>query len=342
MGVKSARSGVLRLVMRAVGVKAFGGPDALEMLDVATPDPRPGEALVKIAFAGVNFIDIYMRRGEYGATAGASPLPRILGREGAGHVVAVGAGVSDVKPGDRVAWCVSEASYAEFAAVPAWRLVRVPDDVPLDLACALQLQGATAHYLTTATFPLKAGDVALVHSGAGGVGQVLIQLAKALEAKVIATVGSEAKVAIARARGADHVIVTGKEDFLPRVLELTGRGCDVVYDAVGRDTIARSIAACRRRGVVVLYGASSGAVETIDPLMLANAGSIFFTRPHLADYMQDAAEIGARASDLFTLLKDGRLKVAIERVFPLDAAREAHAALESRATTGKLLLKVSA
>lgn len=328
--------------MRAVGVRAFGGPDALEMLDVATPEPGPGEALVKIAFAGINFIDVYMRRGEYGAAAGASPLPRILGREGAGQVVKVGAGVTEVKPGDRVAWCVSEASYAEYAAVPVWRLVRVPDDVPLDLACALQLQGATAHYLTTATFPLKAGDIALVHSGAGGVGQILIQLAKALDAKVIATVGTEAKVAIARARGADHVIVTAKEDFLPRVLEVTGHGCDVVYDAVGKDTIQRSIAACRRRGVVALYGASSGPVDAINPLTLAGAGSIYFTRPHLADYMQDATEIATRVGDLFTLLKDGRLKVAIERVFPLDGAREAHAALESRATTGKLLLKVSA
>ncbi|MFM9940623.1 MAG: quinone oxidoreductase family protein [Hyphomicrobiaceae bacterium] len=313
------------------------------MLDVATPEPGPGEVLVKVAFAGVNFIDIYLRRGEH-ATAGKAPsLPRILGREGAGEVVKLGPGVTDVKLGDRVAWCVSDSAYAEYAVVPAWRLVPVPADVALDIACALQLQGSTAHYLATTTFPLKAGDIALVHSGAGGVGQLLIQLAKALGATVIATVGSDAKAAIAKGRGADHVIVTTREDFAAKVLDITKRqGCNVVYDAVGKDTIARSIAACRRRGLVALYGAASGAVDSINPLALAEAGSVFFTRPHLADYMQDATEVRARANDLFGLLSDGRLKVTIDRVYPLASARDAHVALESRTSAGKLLLKVIA
>lgn len=329
--------------MRAVGIKAFGGVDTLEMLTVGVPEPGPGEALVRIAFAGVNFVDIYMRRGEYRGSAAGASLPQVLGREGAGEIAKLGPGVANLKVGDRVAWCVSQGAYAEYAVVPAWRLVPVPGDVPLDIACALQLQGSTAHFLATSTYPLKAGDTVLVHSGAGGVGQLLIQLAKALGATVVATVGSEAKAAIAKARGADHVIVTAKEDFLARTMEITNKqGCTVVYDAVGRDTIAKSIQACRRRGVVALYGAASGAVDQVSTLALAEAGSIYFTRPHLSDYMQDAEEVRSRAGDLLALLKDGRLKVAVDRVFPLDGAREAHAALESRATTGKLLLKVIA
>lgn len=329
--------------MRAIGLKAFGGPQALMLIDVAVPEPGPGDVLVEVAFAGINFVDIYMRRGEYAKGAHAPTLPRILGREGAGKVSKLGPGVTDLKVGDRVAWCISEASYAEYAVVPAWRLVPVPATVPLDIACALQLQGATAHYLSTAAFPLKAGDVALVHSAAGGVGQILIQLAKALGATVIATVGSDAKASIAKGRGADHVVVTAKEDFAIKVSEVTGgAGCNVVYDAVGKDTFVKSVASCRRRGLVALYGAASGSVDSIDPLTLAEAGSVFFTRPHLVDYMQDSTEIRSRANDLFTLLGDGRLKVTIDRVFPLAQAGEAHAALESRTTTGKLLLKVIA
>ena len=328
--------------MRAVGLRAFGGPEALEVLTITTPEPGPGEVLVKVAFAGVNFVDTYMGRGAYESSAAAG-LPAVLGCEGAGEIAKLGAGVTDLKVGDRVAWCVAPGAYAEYCAVPAWRLVPVPASIPLDLACALQLQGSTAHFLSTATFPLQAGDTALVHSGAGGVGQILIQLAKARGATVIATVGTDAKAVIAKARGADHVIVAAKEDLVARVMEITGRqGCHAVYDAVGRDTIAKSIAACRRRGVVALYGGASGQVDAVSPLALAQAGSVFFTRPHLADYMQDAAEVRLRAGDLFTLLQDGRLKVAIDRVWPLDGAREAHQLMEARGTTGKLLLKVIA
>jgi NADPH2:quinone reductase len=329
--------------MRAVGINAFGGPETLELISVDTPSPGSGEVLVKVAFTGVNYIDLHMRRGEFARQAVASTLPLILGLEGAGEVARLGPGVTGLDVGDRVAWCVSQGSYAEYCVVPVWRLVHVPADVPLDIACALQMQGATAHYLTTATFPLKSGDIALVHSGAGGVGQLLIQLTKALGAGVIATVGSEAKVPVAKSRGADHVVVAGSSDLRARVMELTGgQGCHVVYDAVGRDTIAESIAACRRRGLVVLYGGASGPVDTVSTLALAEAGSIFFTRPHLTDYMQDAAEVQMRAGDLMTLLKDGRVKVAIDRVLPLDGAREAHAVMEARGSRGKLLLKVIA
>ena len=330
--------------MRAVGIKAHGGPETLEVMTVANPEPGPGEALVKLAFAGINFVDVYMRRGEYARTQRhGGGLPMVLGREGAGEVVKLGAGVTNVKVGDRVAWCITQGTYAEYCAVPAWRLVSVPADVPLDIACALQLQGATAHYLATSTFPIGAGDAVLVHSAAGGVGQLLVQIAKAQGATVIATVGTDEKAALAKSHGADHVIVYSKEDFLPRVMEITGKaGCHVVYDAVGKDTIERSIAACRRRGLVALYGGASGAVDAVSTLALAEAGSIFFTRPHLADYMQDAAEVAERSGDLLAAWKSGKLKAVIDRVFPLEGAREAHAALEARKTTGKLLLKVMA
>lgn len=325
--------------MRAVGIRGFGGPEVLTVLDVPAPEPRPGEVLVKVLFAGVNFIDLHMRKGEY-ARGGNSQLPRLLGREGAGEVVRVGPGVTNLKPGDRVAWCVTDGSYSELCAIPSWRLWPVPADMPLDVACALQLQGSTAHYLTSSTFPLTRDDVALVHSGASGVGQLLIQMAKARGAKVIATVGKSGRAAVAAARGADEVIARDKSDFQKRSMEITGgRGCNVVYDAVGKETIAKSIAACRRRGLVVLYGGSSGAVDTLSPLALAEAGSVFFTRPHLADYMQDAEEVRARATDIAGLWRSGRLKIDIARVFPLDGAGEAHAMMESGSATGKLLLK---
>lgn len=330
--------------MRAVGITTYGGPDVLHMLPLAVPEPGPGEALVKTAFAGINFVDVYMRRGDYAKSSRhGGDLPMVLGREGAGEVAKIGAGVNGLKVGERVAWCIAQGTYAEYAVVPAWRLVPIPQDVPLDIACALQLQGATAHYLATSTFPIKEGDTVLVHSAAGGVGQLLLQIAKGQGATVIATIGSDAKAAIAKARGADHVIVYTKEDFLPRVMEITGQqGCHAVFDAVGKDTIARSIAACRRRGVVALYGGASGAVEAISPQALAEAGSIFFTRPHLADYMQDAGEVRKRIGDLLHAWKAGRLKVAIDRVWPLEGAREAHRTIEMRQTAGKLLLKTIA
>ena len=327
--------------MRAIGVKAFGGPEALCVLDLPEPEPGPGEARVRVTFAGINFIDVYMRSGAYRRSdTYRTPLPMVLGMEGVGRIDALGQGVEGLQPGQRVAWCIHRGAYAEAAVVPAWKLVPVPDDLPDEVACALQLQGCTAPYLTHSASALGPGHSCLVHAGAGGVGQLVIQLATLRGATVIATVGSAEKAEIARARGARHVVLYREEDFRERVLEITGGvGVDVVYDSVGRDTIAQSIRSLKRRGLVVNYGGSSGLVEAVSPLELAEAGSVFFTRPHLADYMRDAAEIRSRTDALFALVRDGRLEVAIDRVVPLEAASEAHRILEGRGTRGKLLLR---
>jgi NADPH2:quinone reductase len=328
--------------MQAVVIERFGGPEALVMHAMPVPQPGPGEARIKLALAGVNYIDVYMRNGSYARSdTYRTPLPMVPGMEGAGIVDAVGAGVDGVSPGMRVAWCISRGSYAPYAVVPAWKLVPVPDALPLDVACALMLQGSTAHYLTHSAYALRASDTCLVHAGAGGVGQLLIQLAKACGATVITTVGSADKAAIARECGADHVILYRDTDFQPVVRDITaGRGVDVVYDSVGRDTIHRSLRTLRRRGVCILFGASSGQVDAITPLELAEAGSVFFTRPHLADYMVDAVELRGRAVDLFAAVNAGSLRVAIDRTLPLARAGDAHRIIESRETRGKLLLAV--
>jgi NADPH2:quinone reductase len=262
-----------------------------------------------------------------------------IGMEGAGTVEAIGAGVTNVAPGDRVAYCIVRGSYAEYAAVPAWRLVRVPAEVPLDVATTLMLQGLTAHYLTHSAFPIAPGNIALVHAGAGGVGQLLIQLVKLRGGTVIATAGSEEKAAIAKARGADHVVLYRETDFRAAVMELTGgTGADVVYDAVGKDTIAGSIRSLRKRGACINYGGASGLVESVNPLELGEAGSIWFTRPHLADYLRTADEIGERAAGVFGAWRDGRLVVTIDREYPLAEAAAAHRHIEGGKTKGKLLL----
>jgi NADPH2:quinone reductase len=267
----------------------------------------------------------------------------VLGMEGAGHVAKLGKNAGGLKEGDAVAWCIVRGAYADYAAVPAWKLVRVPEDVPLDVACALQLQGCTAHYLTHSAFPLKQGDTCLAHAGAGGVGQLLTQLAKMRGAHVIVTVGSEDKAEIATSRGADHVILYRQENFRERVMEITGGlGVNVVYDAVGKDTIHDSIRSLATRGLCVNFGGASGLVESIEPLELAEAGSVFFTRPHLADYMRNADEIAGRVGNLFAAYAGGRLTVTIDTVFPLDEARKAHETIEGRGTRGKLLLDVAA
>jgi NADPH2:quinone reductase len=253
----------------------------------------------------------------------------------------LGEGVSGLALGDRVAYCIVRGSYAAYASVPAWRLVKVPPAVPMPVATALMLQGFTAHYLTHSASSLAPGNICLVHAGAGGVGQLLIQIAKLRGATVLATVGSEEKADVAKRRGADHVILYRQVDFREEVMRITGgRGVDVVYDAVGKDTIAKSIRSLRKRGLCVNYGGASGLVESIDPLELGEAGSVFFTRPHLADYTATAAEIGARAADLFAWYAAGRLGVAIEREFPLAEAAEAHRYIEAGKTRGKLLLQV--
>lgn len=329
--------------MKAIGVNSFGGREVLEALDLPVPQPGPGEARVKVAMAGINFIDIYMRSGAYKKSdTYKTPLPMVLGMEGAGVVDAVGDGV-DLVPGTRVAWCIHRGAYAEQAVVPAWKLVPVPDAMPWDVATALQLQGCTAHYLTHSAFPLAEGQICLIHAGAGGVGQLLIQLAKARGARVITTVGSADKAEIALSRGADHVILYREQDFQARIMEITdSEGVHVAYDAVGRDTIACSIRSLCRRGTIINYGGASGLVEAISPLDLAEAGSVFFTRPHLADYMASHDEIRSRTDDLFASWAAGDLTVTIDRTLPLDDAPEAHRIIEGGQTRGKLLLRVEA
>jgi NADPH2:quinone reductase len=330
--------------MKAVRITEFGGPEQLALQDCDRPAPGPGEALVRLTCAGVNFIDVYMRNGSYRRShTYQTPLPMTLGMEGAGSVAACGAGVTGIEVGARVAYCLARGSYAEYAAVPAWRLARIPDGIPDGVAAALMLQGCTAHYLSHSAFVLGPQHTCLVHAGAGGVGQLLIQLAKRRGARVIATVGSAEKAAIARALGADLVVAYRDEDFREAALAFTGgRGVDVVYDAVGRDTIARSIRSVRRRGLCVNYGGASGLVASIEPLELGEAGSIFFTRPHLADYTASAEEIAWRTGDLFAEYANGSLRVAIDREYPLAEAAAAHVRLETRGTRGKLLLRVPA
>jgi NADPH2:quinone reductase len=326
--------------MRAIAIDRFGGPEVLVARDVEAAQPGEGEVRVRLAYAGVNYMDVYMRTGAYARSRTyETPLPMVPGMEGAGTVEAIGPGVEGFSVGQRVAWCIVRGAYAECAIVPGWRLVPIPDEVPLDVACALMLQGSTAHYLTHSAWRLRAGDVCVVHAAAGGVGQLLVQLAKLRGATVIATVGSMSKVAIARACGADHTILYRDVPFRDEVMRITnGRGADVVYDSVGRDTVHASIRSLRRRGLCVMFGASSGQVAAIVPLELAEAGSVYFTRPHLADYMQDATEIRQRAQGLFGAYRGGNLRVTVDRVLPLSDAAQAHRILEGRESRGKLLL----
>lgn len=329
--------------MRAISIREFGGPSVCVIGDVPLPQPGPGEATVKIGYAGVTFIDVYMRNGTYARShTYRTPLPMVIGMEGAGVVDAVGDGVTDLKPGARVAFCLSRGAYADVVAAPAWKLVPVPDAVPFDIAAALMLQGCTAHYLSRSAFPLKPGQSCLVHAGAGGVGQLLIQLAKKAGATVFTTVSNEAKAEVARKCGANRCILYRDQDFEQEIKRLTqGEGVDVVYDSVGKDTIMKSVRSVRRRGLCVLFGASSGVVDAIEPLALAEAGSVFFTRPHLADYMASASEIRSRTDELFRLYLEGELQVTIDKKFTLADAAQAHQFLEAGKSQGKLLLKVS-
>jgi NADPH2:quinone reductase len=328
--------------MRAIVIEAYGGPEVVRLAERAAPQPGAGEVLVKLERAGLNFIDVHMRLGRYAKSdTYRNALPMVIGMEGAGTVAETGAGVADFAAGDRVAYCISRGSFAEYAAVPAAKLVRVPADVDLDTATALMLQGLTAHYLSHSTFPLAPGDVCLVHAAAGGAGGLLVQLAKIRGATVIGTAGSPEKAAIARTLGADHVVLYREQDFREEVMRLTdGRGVDVVYDSVGRDTIARSIRSLRRRGLCVNYGGASGLVESIVPLELGEAGSVFFTRPHLADYLATPEELRGRADDLFRHVREGRLKASVDKLLPLSAMREAMEYLEAGRTRGKILFDV--
>jgi NADPH:quinone reductase len=319
--------------MKAIRVHQHGGPDALSYDDVAEPVPAFDQALIRVTAAGVNFIDTYHRSGLY-----PQPLPFIPGQEGTGLVVKAGVNALGVKPGDRVAWAQTMGSYAEEIAVAASRLVRVPDDVPDDVAAAVLLQGLTAHYLATSTFPIGEQHTCLVHAAAGGVGLLLTQIAKLRGASVIGTVSTEAKAQLARGAGADHVIRYDQADVAEEVRKIVPGGVDVVYDGVGKNTWEVSLASLRPRGMMVSFGNASGAVGAIPPLELSKRGSLFLTRPTLAHYIADRAEYEARARDLFRWIGEGRLHVRVDRKVSLEHAADAHRALESRQTAGKVLL----
>ena len=320
--------------MKAIRIHAFGGPEAYRYEEVPDPAPGAGQALVAIEAVGVNFIEVYQRTGLYPVALPATP-----GSEAAGTVVAVGPGVTEFSAGDRVAWQGGSGAYAERAAVPLERLVRLPEDVSTKQAAAAMLQGMTAHYLASSTFPLKPGDACLVHAAAGGVGLLLCQIAKRRGARVIGTVSTPQKAALARAAGADDVILYVEQDFEAGVRRLTGgAGVQVVYDSVGRTTFDRSLRCLAPRGTMVLYGQSSGPVGPFDPQVLNQRGSIFLTRPVLGHYTATRTELLARANEVLGWVRDGILRLRIERAFPLSQAAEAHRQLQGRATTGKLLL----
>jgi NADPH2:quinone reductase len=319
--------------MLAIQAVKAGGPEVLEVIDIPLPSPGPGQVLVRHKAVGLNFIDTYHRSGLYPVK-----MPTVLGLEASGVVEALGEGVTRFAVGDRVAYNGSMGAYAEAAVVPADRAVKVPNDVTLEVAAAVLLKGMTAEFLVRRCFHVKPGDVVLVHAAAGGVGQILVQWCKALGAAVIATVGSEAKAAIASELGADHVILYGTEDVAARVAQITdGQGVAVVYDGVGKDTFAASLKSLARRGVLATFGNASGPVPAFSPLELAGK-SLFVTRPRLFDYIATTQELDESAQALFAVLASGAVRIDIGQTFPLAEAREAHEALEGRQTTGATLL----
>jgi NADPH:quinone reductase len=320
--------------MKAVRVHVPGGPDSLRYEDVAEPTPKPGHAVVKVDAAGLNYIDVYYRTGQYKAE-----LPMTLGMEAAGTVAAVGANVSEIQVGDKVAYTGTPGAYAELALVPAERLIVLPAGLGTKQGAAAMLQGMTAHYLACTTWPLKGGETCLVHAAAGGVGLLLCQIAKLRGARVIGTVSTEEKAKLAREAGADEVILYTERDFAGEVKRLTGgRGLQVVYDSVGKDTFDRGFACLAPRGMMVLYGQSSGPVGPFDVAKLAAGGSLFLTRPSLVSYTATRAELVQRAGEVLGWIRDGKLKLRTEFEFALKDAAEAHRALEGRRTTGKVLL----
>ena len=321
--------------MNAIVVADYGGPEVLTLQRVDDPAPSPSDVLVRVGAAGVNYIDTYHRTGAYPVATPFTP-----GVEGAGEVMAVGENVEGVRPGQRVAWCGARGAYAELQAVPAAKLVPVPDGLEFDVAAAVLLQGMTAHYLTRSTFPLREDHTCLIHAAAGGTGLLLCQLARRAGARVLGTASTEAKADAARAAGADEVILYTDRDFYDAVMDLTGgRGVDVVYDSVGRATFTKSLDSLARRGTMVLFGASSGAVEPIDSQLLNRKGSLYLTRPSLFHYVDARDELLERAKDVFRWVATGELQVTIDSRWNLAGASDAHRRLESRASSGKLLLE---
>jgi NADPH:quinone reductase len=321
--------------MKAIQVSRVGGPEALTQVDLPAPAPKPNEAIVQIKAAGVNFIDVYFREGRYPAS-----LPFVNGQEAAGVVTDIGSDVKLVKRGDRVAYTGVLGSYAEYAAVPESRLVKIPDELDFEQAAAAMLQGMTAHYLLHSTYQLKSGETALIHAAAGGVGLLLVQMAKKIGARVIGTAGTQEKAQLARDAGADECIVYSEKDFETETRRITGdKGVHVVYDGVGKDTFDRDLNVLRPRGYLVLFGASSGAVPPFDPIKLSQKGSLYITRPTLAYYTATREELEWRANEVLQWIVRGELKLRIHKQYPLEEAEQAHRDLEGRKTTGKLLLK---
>jgi NADPH:quinone reductase len=322
--------------VKAVRVHAVGGPEALQLEDVATPEPGPGEVLIEVAAVGVNFIDVYHRAGLYKVA-----MPFTPGQEAAGTVTALGPGVGGVRRGDRVAcYHGSLAAYAEYVVAPADRVVVLPDGVTPAQGAALMLQGMTAHYLACTTHPIRPGETCVVHAAAGGVGLLLCQIAKRRGARVIGTVSTTAKADLAREAGADEVIDYTAQDFSVAVMRLTGgAGAQVIYDSVGSTTFDAGLRCLARRGMMVLFGQSSGPVAPLDPQVLNQRGSLFLTRPTLGHYVATRAELESRARELLRWVRDGTLKLHIDRTWPLAQAGDAHRALEHRTTSGKVLLQ---
>ncbi len=322
--------------MKRLVVLEHGGPERITLADAPMPAPGPREALVAVAFSGINFIDVYFRTGAY-----TSDVPIVLGSEAAGTVERVGTDVTEVAPGDRVVYAIVRGSHAEYTVVPAAQLVKLPNAIDFKTAAAVMLQGTTAHYLTHSTFPLSTGHTCLVHAAAGGAGGLIVQMARRRGARVIGTVSTDAKAREARDLGAHEVILYSTQDFETEVRRLTdGRGVDVVYDSVGRTTFDKSLKAIRPRGMMVLFGQSSGAVAPFDPSLLNARGSLFLTRPTLAHYLATREELVARVNDVMSLVETHAIKVRISAVYPLSEAAQAYRDLEGRGTTGKLLLAV--
>lgn len=334
--------GGCRIFMKAIQIHRYGGPEVLIRLDLPEPRPRPGEILVRVHHAGINFMDIHTRQGKYERSRTYPVrLPCTLGMEGAGVVTALGEGVTEHGVGDRVAWCLVWGSYADFAVVPAWQAVKVPDALPLDLAAASVFQGYTAHYLAHDVGRLGPGKSCLVHAASGGIGQILVQMAKRSGARVLATTSTAEKAEVARSRGADLVLPYDGGRYVDALCAATGgEGVDVVYDPIGKTSLRDSFRAARTRGLIVNYGNVSGSVNDLDPLELGESGSLFLTRPRLADHLRDGAEIRRRADDVFGALLDGTLKIDIAGRYTLDNVEAAHAAYEARRMVGKPVLDI--
>lgn len=329
--------------MRAIVIEQYGGPEVLQhRSDVAIPEPGPDEVLVQVACAGINFMDIHTRQGKY-ANSRTYPvrLPCILGMEGSGQVVALGSGVKHLAAGDRVCWCIAWGSYADYACIPAARVARMPEDGSYEMAAAAMFQGCTAHYLVADVARLQAGSTCLIHAASGMIGQLLIQMAKRLGATVFTTASTEQKCAIASARGADRTMLYDNGGFADVIRAATdGRGVDVVFDSLGKATLRDSMRATRTRGLIINYGNVSGSLKDLDPIELGEAGSLFLTRPRLADHMGDAETVQRRADAVFAGLRDGTLDIEIAGRYMLDDVQEGHARLERREQIGKAVVLI--